>query len=171
MSLYEGMFLMDNRQANRDWDGSLEKLTGILAKHGATVVRSLKWGEHKLAYEIKKRRRGTYVLVYFEAAEDAVSDIHRECELSELVHRALVLKIGKLPSEEEMHAHSDAGGRVRHRKPTTWSAAVPERPPAKAGAGARATAKTPKTEESSGGAKAEAGAEEATPKPEPENVE
>ena len=33
MSLYEGMFLMDNRQANRDWEGSLEKLKAMLSKH------------------------------------------------------------------------------------------------------------------------------------------
>ena len=67
MSLYEGMFVMDNRQANRDWDGSLEKLKSMLAKHGAELVRAEKWGERKLAYEMQGRRRGTYMLLYFNA--------------------------------------------------------------------------------------------------------
>ena len=83
----------------------------------------------------------------------------------------LVLKIKKLPSEEEMHPRSDVGGHGRYRKPTAGKAPVPERPRSEAGVGARTAAKKPKSEESSGEGKAEVGAEEATPKPEPENVE
>ena len=99
MSLYEGMFLMDNRQANRDWDGSLETLTAMLTKHGGTVLRTVKWGERRLAYEVNGRRRGTYVIVYFESGGEAPGQVYRECELSELIHRALILKIDKLPEE------------------------------------------------------------------------
>ena len=102
MSLYEGMFVMDNRQANRDWDGSLDKLKGMLAKHKAEIVRCEKWGERKLAYEMDGRRRGTYVLAYFNASGNAVSGIYRECELSELMLRALILKIDEMPPEEKM---------------------------------------------------------------------
>ena len=101
MSLYEGMFLIDNRQANRDWDGALATLTSLLTKHGAEILRTVKWGERRLAYEINGRRRATYVLIYFQADGEATNRIYRECELSELVHRALILKIAKLPPEEE----------------------------------------------------------------------
>jgi small subunit ribosomal protein S6 len=93
------MFLMDNRQANRDWDSCLEGLKGLLAKHGAEVQRVDKWGERRLAYEIKGRRRGTYVLLYFTATGTAVTEIYRECELSELTLRALIVKAAKLPDE------------------------------------------------------------------------
>jgi len=102
LNLYEGMFVMDNRQANRDWEGSLEKLKAMLTKHGAEVLRCEKWGERKLAYEMDGRRRGTYVLAYFNASGNAVSGIYRECELSELMLRALMLKIDKMPPEEKM---------------------------------------------------------------------
>ena len=113
MSLYEGMFLIDNRQANRDWDGSLEQLQALLAKHGGQVERSVKWGERRLAYEIKGNRRGTYVLVYFRVEGDAVARIYREVELSEIVLRALILKVSAIPPDEEMHIGSEAVAR-RH---------------------------------------------------------
>ncbi len=100
MRLYEGMFLMDNRQANRDWDGSLAALTGMITKHGAEIVRVTKWGERRLAYEINGRRRGTYVLIYFNADGEAANRVYHECELSELIHRALILKVDQLPAEE-----------------------------------------------------------------------
>jgi small subunit ribosomal protein S6 len=96
------MFVMDNRQANRDWDGSLEKLKSMLTKHGAELVRAEKWGERKLAYEMQGRRRGTYMLMYFNATGTAVNQIYRECELSDLMLRALIIKIEKMPPEEMM---------------------------------------------------------------------
>jgi len=104
LSLYEGMFVMDNRQANRDWDGSLEKLKGIFTKHGAQIRRCDKWGERKLAYEMQGRRRGTYVLTYFDATGTAANEIYRECELSELMMRALILKVDAIPPEEQLRA-------------------------------------------------------------------
>lgn len=100
MSLYEAMFLLDNRQANRDWDGSLDSVKAIVTKHGGEIVRCEKWGERRLAYEIDGRRRGTYVLMYFNADGEAVNRIYRENELSELVLRALILKVKALPPEE-----------------------------------------------------------------------
>ena len=102
MSLYEGMFVMDNRQANRDWDGSLEKLKSMITKHGGEIVRCDKWGERKLAYEMDGRRRGTYVLTFFNATGSAVTEIYRECELTELMLRALILKVPCIPPEDQL---------------------------------------------------------------------
>ena len=102
MSLYEGMFVMDNRQANRDWDGSLEKLKSMLTKHGAEILRCEKWGERKLAYEMDGRRRGTYVLAFFNATGTAVTEIYRECELAEMMLRALILKVPAIPPEDQL---------------------------------------------------------------------
>ena len=115
MSLYEGMFVMDNRQANRDWDGSLEKLKGMLTKHGAELVRAEKWGERKLAYEMEGRRRGTYMLMYFNATGTAANQIYRECELSDLMLRALIVKIEKMPSEESMRNPEEVTPSSRYR--------------------------------------------------------
>jgi len=115
LSLYEGMFVMDNRQANRDWDGSLEKLKSMLVKHKAEMLRCEKWGERKLAYEMEGRRRGTYLLLYFNATGEAVNHIYRECELSDLMLRALILKIDKMPPEEQMRSPDEVfvPGRAR----------------------------------------------------------
>ena len=117
MSLYEGMFLLDSRQANRDWDGLMESLKAVLTKHGAEVEREVKWGERKLAYEINGRRRGTYVLCYFNAPGEAITPIYREVELSDLIHRALILKVSKLPSDEELFIPTEGSGWRRGARP------------------------------------------------------
>lgn len=121
MTLYEGMFVIDNRQANRDWEGSLEGLKGILTKQGAEILRCEKWGDRKLAYEIKGRRRGTYVLTYFHASGEVVNRIYRAAELSDLLVRALILRVPALPPEEPK------------RPATTEAPAAPGKQPGPAG--------------------------------------
>lgn len=125
MSLYEGMFLMDNRQANRDWDSCLETLKSMISKHGGEVQRVDKWGERRLAYEIKGRRRGTYVLVYFTATGTAVTEVYRECELSELMLRALIIKVDKIPEVTTFDTTPQLESRPASRGPVTDASVAP----------------------------------------------
>ena len=161
MSLYEGMFLLDSRQANRDWDGSVEKLKAILTKHGAEVVRCLKWGERRLAYEIDRRRRAAYVLAHFNALGDAVSRIYREVELSELIHRALILKIQTLPAEDELRVLSEGRGLRRSGRFGGPRPAAREREAPKQAAAA--TAESKESDAAPGDAEAKPVAVEETP--------
>jgi small subunit ribosomal protein S6 len=110
LKLYEGMFVLDSGRAGKDWEGASAEVEALLGKHGATTVKSGRWDERKLAYEIKGHRRGTYMLTYFEAPPAAIDEIRRDCELSELVLRNLILlrgpeypipeNLGKMPAPE-----------------------------------------------------------------------
>jgi hypothetical protein len=61
------------------------------------------------------RRRGTYMLMYFNATGTAVNQIYRECELSDLMLRALIVKIEKMPSEESMRNPEEVTPSSRYR--------------------------------------------------------
>ena len=163
MSLYEGMFLLDSRQANRDWDGSVEKLKAILTKHGAEVVRVLKWGERRLAYDIDRRRRAAYVLAHFNALGDAVSRIYREVELSELIHRALILKIQTLPSEDEIRVLGEGRGPRRSGRFGGPRPAARETTPTAPKQATAATAESNESDATPGDAEAKSVAVEETP--------
>ena len=91
MRLYEGMFLLDSGRAGKDWDGARSDVEALLAKHGAGIRVAGRWDERKLAYEIKGQRRATYMLVYFVAPPEAITGIRRDCELSDLVLRNMIL--------------------------------------------------------------------------------
>ena len=107
MALYEGMFLLDNRQANRDWDGMVAVVKKVLSDHGAEILRMDKWAERKLAYHVKGQKRGTYLLIHFSAEKDAPTRIYRDIEISEVILRALILKVDKLPPEPERQAREE----------------------------------------------------------------
>ncbi|HSW01285.1 MAG TPA: 30S ribosomal protein S6 [Sedimentisphaerales bacterium] len=97
--LYEGMFLVDSALATADWDGTLAMIENILKRAEAEVVAIRKWGERKLAYDIERKQRGTYILAYFKADGRRISGIEKDVQLSEKVMRCLVLGTEKRPPE------------------------------------------------------------------------
>lgn len=103
MSIYEGMFLVDNRHANRDWSRVVDIVKGLVTKHGGEVVRLEKWGERKLAYPIRGNKRGTYLLAYFTAEGEAPNAIYRDAQISfhDTFLRALILQVDAVPEEKK----------------------------------------------------------------------
>ncbi|MEK7821575.1 MAG: 30S ribosomal protein S6 [Planctomycetota bacterium] len=97
MRTYEAMFLIDNNVASNDWDGVVKRVQEVIQKCGAKVLSTEKWAERKLAYKIGPHKRGTYMLVYFEAPMGSIVSIRRECQLSEIIVRNLILKVEKKP--------------------------------------------------------------------------
>ena len=89
--VYEGLFLVDPHFANKDPQAAVDLCRGLLEKHGATVIRAELWAEHKLAYEIRKSRRGAYVLTAFRSDPLKIGEVELECRLTERVMRYLFL--------------------------------------------------------------------------------
>jgi small subunit ribosomal protein S6 len=100
MNTYEGMFLLDNEVVRADWQEAKSVVTDVLSKHGAEVVTARRWDERKLAYPIKGRKRGTYLLAYYNMGTDGIDGLRRDLELSEAVTRYLLLRAEEVPAEE-----------------------------------------------------------------------
>lgn len=98
---YEGMFVF--AQA-RDLGEGVDRVREIFDRAGAEVLAMSKWDERRFAYPIKKHKRGVYVLTHFACPAEKLAQIERDCNLSEDILRALILRADHL-SEEEMRAH------------------------------------------------------------------
>ncbi len=98
---YEGMFLLG--PAGAEPENAIKIVRGMIEKHDGKIQVIKKWDERKLAYEIGKQKRGTYIIAFFRAEGAAVSAIERDVKLSEEVLRALVTRADHL-SEKEMAA-------------------------------------------------------------------
>lgn len=124
---YEGMFLLDNQAVRADWRQAKAAVSDTLAKNGAKLVCSRRWDERKLAYPIKGRTRGTYLLAYFEVDGPALNGLRRDLELDERVLRYLMLRVDALPAGElEKAAEESAEGFVVPTPPIEEST-TPER--------------------------------------------
>ena len=91
-SLYEGLFLLNQKSIAADFNAGIEHLREIFDRAGATVVAMKKWGERRLAYEIKRQTRGTFILVYFNGPREQIISIERDCNLSETVLRFMIIR-------------------------------------------------------------------------------
>jgi small subunit ribosomal protein S6 len=99
--LYEAMFLVDSDEAAADWDGVNTTIKNILKKAGAEIVSITKWDDRKLAYEIKGKSKGTYILCYFRAEGGRLRDIERDVQLSERIMRVLILCAEHIAAEKK----------------------------------------------------------------------
>lgn len=111
--IYEIMYLIDNEAVRAGWKEAKAAATGLIEKHGGKVLAARRWDERKLAYKIKQRRRGTYLLAYGELEAAGVATLRRELDLTESVLRYLILQVEAVPPKEiELTQAESAAGFV-----------------------------------------------------------
>jgi small subunit ribosomal protein S6 len=117
---YEAMFLLP-ASAAAEVEKSLTTCRGIIERHGGKILVIKKWDERKLLYEIKKQKRGLYVIAYFTAPGNAIGPMERDVNLSEEVLRVLVTDAEHL-NQSEMEAVEPQP--IQPREERSW-----DRPP------------------------------------------
>ena len=95
--IYEGMFLFPGAA---EAEASVKRVREIIERHGGNVLFCKKWDERKLAYEIKKQKRGLFVIAHFKGPGAAIAPITRDVNLSDDVLRVLITDASHLTPEE-----------------------------------------------------------------------
>jgi len=99
---YEAMFLFGQATA-QDLEGALTLVRTIVERHEGQILHIKKWDERKLAYEIGKQKRGTYIICYFKAPSSSITPIERDVTLNDNVLRVLVTNADHM-NQKEMEA-------------------------------------------------------------------
>jgi len=88
--LYEVMFVVDAGHGRENQGKLMSELKDLVEKSGGTWVNGDKWEERRLAYNIKKRKRGLYILSHVVCSTQSISRLDRNIQISDLVIRALI---------------------------------------------------------------------------------
>ena len=104
MRTYEGMFLVDPTD---DFEQACQPVREVLQRADAEIITIKPWDERRLAYKIKGRKRGLYILTYFRAKPEKIGPLQYEIQLNERLLRALILSAEHV-TEEQMHADTPA---------------------------------------------------------------
>jgi len=94
------MFLVDSAKAASDWDGVNAAINKILEKAEAEIVSMRKWDDRRLAYDIKRTGRGTYLLCYFKVDGRKIQEIEKSVQLSEKIIRVLILSTEQMVKDD-----------------------------------------------------------------------
>lgn len=98
MNQYEAMYLFDPT-FGQSWENCENEVRRLMDRAGAELLFCKKWDERRLAYPIRGRKRGVYVLTYFRAAPEKISGIERDAQISEAIIRALVVRADDVTPE------------------------------------------------------------------------
>jgi small subunit ribosomal protein S6 len=92
-NVYECMFLLDTNKVAGDVPTASKQLHSLLERNHAEVLASRPWDERRLAYPINGHKKGLYYLTYFRSDGKNITGIERDCALTELILRTLILKV------------------------------------------------------------------------------
>ncbi len=98
--LYEAMFLVDSGDAGSDWDGIIADIKKMLKRAKVEVVSIRKWDDRRLAYDIRGKSRGTYILCYFRSDGQKNDEIEKGVQLSDRFIRVLILNADWMTQED-----------------------------------------------------------------------
>jgi len=84
------MWVVDANTGREDYNKVVAGLKEIIEKGGGAWVNGDKWEERRLAYPIKKKKRGLYIICHFSAPTENVTKIDRQAKLSDLVLRHMI---------------------------------------------------------------------------------
>lgn len=90
MKTYEMLYVLDATVSDEGKDAFAKKFEDIVVSANGKVVSTDKWGVKKLAYPIKYKNDGYYVLMTFEAESSAVKELDRIAGLSSEVLRRVI---------------------------------------------------------------------------------
>jgi small subunit ribosomal protein S6 len=94
MRPYETMIVLDVAVDAQLQKAALDRaLAAITTTGGRIVGEPDRWGKRPLAYEIKKRKEGSYVVVQFEGVPATVAELDRILGLSDEVLRHKVVRV------------------------------------------------------------------------------
>ena len=89
---YETVYIFDGGLEEPAINEKLERFHALVTKEGkGTLTNIAHWGKRTLAFPIKKRDNGYYVVAQFEASGDLLPEYERAVKLDEGVLRYLTV--------------------------------------------------------------------------------
>jgi small subunit ribosomal protein S6 len=95
MPIYESIFIINPNISDDETSAVIKKMQDVVAKQGGEMTKFEDWGKKKLAYEVKKQKRGHYVFFQFKGAPAAISELERTYKLTDAVIKYISVKLEK----------------------------------------------------------------------------
>jgi small subunit ribosomal protein S6 len=90
MTKYEVMFIMDPILDDERKAAVIEDVKNIIVADGSVGKVDI-WGMRKLAYPIRKKNEGYYVVIEFEAGSELPKELDRKLKIFDDIMRHLII--------------------------------------------------------------------------------
>ena len=91
MTNYEVLFILDPASEDAEKEAFTERVQTIITDEEGTVGKVDVWGMRKLAYPIRKKNEGYYVLVEFQAGTELPKELDRRLKIADICMRHIIV--------------------------------------------------------------------------------
>ncbi|MFZ5861375.1 MAG: 30S ribosomal protein S6 [Nitrospirota bacterium] len=102
MTVYETIFIVKTSLTDEELSSLVGKMRGVIEKHGGEILKTENWGKKKLAYEVRKEKKGAYVFFRFRGPGGLVSELERQYRVEDAVIKFLTIKCDPKVLAEEL---------------------------------------------------------------------
>jgi small subunit ribosomal protein S6 len=92
MRKYECMYILDPGLADEQQEPIIDRFKNLVGDNGGTVEAVDKWERRRLAYEVKGKREGVYVVMNFSGEPSTEAELGRVLGISEGILRHLIVR-------------------------------------------------------------------------------
>lgn len=107
MRRYETIFISDPDLSETERGQLFEKTKKLIPDYNGLLVVFDEWGTKKLAYDIKKKNRGYYVLINYGGDGDLVDEMERSFRIDDRVLKFMTIVIDKEADPEAIQLEID----------------------------------------------------------------
>jgi small subunit ribosomal protein S6 len=103
LKAYEIIVILDPSLTEEEAEGQINEISDMVLKGSGEVNEIQRWGKKRLAYGVKKRKEGYYVLFRIAGEPRVISALERSFKISEKVLKYLTVRFeeeGQAPSLE-----------------------------------------------------------------------
>ena len=116
MRPYETIFILDPDLEEAQAQSAIEKAKGIITQNKGEILKVEDWGKRKLAYQVKKKTKGQYILIHFMGSPTLVSELERNFRVMDAVIKFQSVRLdesqassSEVPIPEEPMEGAEAG--------------------------------------------------------------
>jgi len=91
MKTYETTIIFDPGLEEARINEEVDRVSQSIGQAGGEVIEVQRWGKRKLAYNIRKRRDGTYIHIKHKSPPELIAEMDRRFRLNESVLRHLTV--------------------------------------------------------------------------------
>ncbi len=166
MRRYESVVILDPEMPDDDIRSFTDKYTELIKTSGGEIIKIEDWGFKRLAYLVKKKEKGRYILFDFVGVPAVITELERQFKISEEVLKFLSVKLDEDVDLEAFRAAEEEklAAEAARRAPSAPAPVEPAAPAVTEEAAEppeQEAASTPETEE----APAEPAEQAAAPEP------
>ncbi|NCO83781.1 MAG: 30S ribosomal protein S6 [Nitrospirae bacterium CG_4_10_14_3_um_filter_44_29] len=111
MNIYENIVILNASLADEEIETASAKIKDLITNSGGEILNADVWGRKKLAYEIKKQKKGFYLFLVFKSPSAAVKKLENYYKTFEPVIKYMVIKLEKKQAEAALKSSLPAPAR------------------------------------------------------------